>query len=165
MQNHDAAAGSFGLRYRKGRGDFKIVMRELFIFAFVGAFVCGCTKSTDEQMSDKAAKALVDAQASAETAIRQMLPMPGSAQFRDERTFTVADHPGTIVCGDFAGKNKSGTMMDYSDFVWGTPDSISAGLSTLSISGEDKFSQLQLKACTDTPGNADEAESQVQNQA
>ncbi len=105
-----------------------------------------------------------DAKASAETAIRNTLANPASAQFQNEQIFMVTGHPGSVVCGDFADKDRSGGMTGYSDFVWGTADSLSPGLKTLAGIGADKFSGLQMKACTDTPGIADQAETQVENQ-
>ena len=65
---------------------------------------------------------------------------------------------------DFADKDRFGGMTGYSDFVWGTADSLSPGLKTLAGIGADEFSGLQVKACTDTPGVADQAEIQVENQ-
>lgn len=115
-------------------------------------------------MSDDADGALADAKASAETAIRNTLANPASAQFQNEQIFMVTGHPGSVVCGDFADKDRSGGMTGYSDFVWGTADSLSPGLKTLEGIGTDEFSGLQMKACTDTPGVADQAEAQVQNQ-
>ena len=138
--------------------------RTLITSALIAASLCSCSKGPSERMSVDDTQALADAKASAETAIRNTLENPASAQFQNEQIFMVTGHPGSVVCGDFADKDRSGGMTGYSDFVWGTADSLSPGLKTLAGIGVDEFSGLQMKACTDTPGVADQAETQIQNQ-
>ncbi len=138
--------------------------RTLITSALVAASLCSCSKSPSEGMSGDETQDSADAKASAETAIRNTLANPASAQFQNEQIFMVTGHPGSAVCGDFADKDRSGGMTGYSDFVWGTADSLSPGLKTLAGIGADKFSGLQMKTCTDTPGVTDQAETQVENQ-